>query len=64
MGANAPLNGALVSGKDIEDMPAPNGVEDEGSHAGVDNSRGVSHQGMNGGEGRNRALGIGTVQKI
>ena len=42
MGANAPLNGALVSSKNIEDMLAPNGVEDEGFHAGVDDPRGFS----------------------
>jgi len=30
-------------------MPALNGVEDEGSHAGVDDLRGVSHRGVDGG---------------
>ena len=52
MGADTPLNGALVSGKNIEDMPALNGVEDEGSHAGVDDPRGVSHRGVDGEIGR------------
>jgi len=33
-------------------MPAPNGVEDEGSHAEVDDPRSVSHRGVGGGEGR------------
>ena len=29
-GTDAPLNGLFISGKDIEDMPVPNSVEDEG----------------------------------
>ena len=46
MGAGAtdtPLNDVFISGKEIEDMLVLNGVEDEGSHAGVDDPRGVSH---------------------
>ena len=64
MGADAPLNGALVSHGDIEDVLVPYGVEDEGSHAGVDDPSGVSHQGMNGRGGRDGALGFGTVLKV
>jgi hypothetical protein len=60
-GADAPLNG---SGKDIEDVPAPNGVEDNGSHAGVDDPRGVSHRGVDGRGGRDGPLGSGTMLKI
>jgi len=45
-GTDAPLNGVFISGKNIEDMPVLNGVEDEGSHAGVDDLRGVSHRGV------------------
>ena len=48
MEADAPLNGALVSHGDIEDMPVLYGVEDKGSHAGVNDLSGVSHQGMDG----------------
>jgi len=45
-------------------MPALNGVEDEGSHAGVDDLRGVSHQGVDGGEGRDRQLGSDALIKM
>jgi len=51
---NAPLNDVFISSKEIEDMPVPNGVEDKRSHAGVDDPRGVSHRGVDGGGGRDR----------
>jgi len=49
---NAPLNDVFISGKEIEDMPAPNGVEDQGAYAGVDDPRGVSPRGVDCGGGR------------
>jgi len=54
----------FISGKDIEDMPVPNGVEDEGSHAGVDNLRGVFHQSVGSERGRDGRLGSTAVIKI
>ena len=45
-------------------MLAPYGVEDEGFHAGVDDPSGVSHRGVDGGGGRDGALGFGAVLKM
>ena len=67
MGAGAtdtPLNDVFISGKEIEDMPAPNGVEDKRSYAGVDDPRGVSHRGVDGGEGRDGQLGSDALIKM
>ena len=61
---NTPLNDVFISGKEIEDMPVLNGVEDEGSHVGVDDPRGVSHQGVDGGGGRDRRLGSDALIKM
>jgi len=61
---DAPLNDVFISGKEIEDMPAPSGVEDEGSHAGVDDPRGVSYRGVDGGGGRDGRLGSDALIKM
>jgi len=61
---DAPLNDVFISSKEIEDMPVLNGVEDKGSHAEVDDPRGVFHRGVGGGGGRDGQLGSDALIKM